>query len=49
MTDPMTVVVVEDDTLLRSALVALLQLRPEISVVGDCGDGAAGAELIRAV
>jgi len=41
-----TVVVVDDQTLIRQALVALLQLAPDIQVVGEAADGPAAVALV---
>ncbi|WP_405057260.1 response regulator transcription factor [Kribbella sp. NBC_01505] len=42
------VVVVDDQQLMRSGLVALLERDAEITVVGQAGDGAAGVAAVRA-
>ena len=41
-----TVVLVDDQTLIRQALVALLQLAPDIEVVGEAADGPAAVALV---
>ena len=41
------VVVVDDQDLIRGGVVAILQHTPDIEVVGDAADGAAGVELVR--
>jgi len=41
-----TVVLVDDQTLIRQALVALLQLSPDIQVVGEAADGPAAVALV---
>lgn len=42
----MRVVVAEDQAMVRGALVALLELEPDIEVVGEVGDGAAVPALV---
>jgi DNA-binding NarL/FixJ family response regulator len=46
---PIRVVVVDDQHLVRAGLRALLERAPDITVVGEAGDGAAGERLIRDV
>jgi len=41
-----TVVLVDDQTLIRQALAALLQLAPDIEVVGEAADGPAAVALV---
>ncbi len=41
-----TVVLVDDQTLIRQALVALLQLSPDIQVVGEAADGPTAVALV---
>ena len=43
----MRIVLAEDQALLRGALIALLQLEHDISVVGDASDGAQALKLVR--
>lgn len=43
----MRVAVVDDEALIRRGLGALLRLEPDIEVVGEAADGAAGAALVR--
>ncbi len=40
MTDPIRVLIAEDQSLVRGALVALLDTEPDISVVAECATGA---------
>jgi DNA-binding NarL/FixJ family response regulator len=40
MTEPVRVLLVDDQALFREALSTLLEVRPEIEVVGEAGDGA---------
>ncbi len=44
--DAITVVLVDDHTLLRDGIRALLSLSKDIEVVGEAGDGQAGIELV---
>ena len=41
------VVVVDDEEMIRSAIVALLKLEEDLDVVGEAADGAAGLDLVR--
>ena len=45
--DPIDVVIVDDDPLVRSALTLMLGGQPDITVVGDAADGRAGIALVR--
>lgn len=47
MTDSISVVVVDDDALVRAGLGLILGGAPEVRVVGDAGDGDEGVELVR--
>ncbi|MDO8145794.1 response regulator transcription factor [Isoptericola sp. 178] len=49
MTDTISVVVVDDDPLVRAGLGLILGGAPEVRVVGDADDGDAGVELVRRV
>jgi DNA-binding NarL/FixJ family response regulator len=40
------VIVVDDQAIVREGLVTVLSLLPDIEVIGEAGDGAAGAELV---
>lgn len=44
--DPIRVVIVDDDALVRAGLAMILGGAPEIDIVGQAGDGVAGLELI---
>ena len=46
MTDPIRVLIAEDQSLVRGALVALLDTEPDISVVAECATGAEVAGLV---
>ena len=46
MTDPIRVLIAEDQSLVRGALVALLETEPDISVVAECATGAEVAGLV---
>ena len=45
----MRIVLAEDQALLRGALITLLQLEQDITVVGDASDGAHALKLVRAL
>ncbi|MFV2144133.1 response regulator [Isoptericola sp. G70] len=47
MTDSISVVVVDDDALVRAGLGLILGGAPEVRVVGDAGDGDDGVDLVR--
>ncbi|WP_277213584.1 response regulator [Isoptericola croceus] len=47
MTESISVVVVDDDALVRAGLGLILGGAPEVRVVGDAGDGDDGVELVR--
>ena len=46
MTDPIRVLIAEDQSLVRGALVALLETEPDISVVAECATGGQVAGLV---
>ena len=46
MTDPIRVLIAEDQSLVRGALVALLDTEPDISVVAECATGVEVAGLV---
>jgi DNA-binding NarL/FixJ family response regulator len=47
-TDPVIrAVIVDDDPLVRTGLSIILRSAPDISVVGEAGDGASGVEVVR--
>lgn len=43
---PLRVVVVDDHTVMRAGVVALLASEPTVDIVGEAGDGRAGVELV---
>lgn len=45
-TDPIRIVVVDDQAMLRGALTALLELEEDLTVVGVAGDGAEAIEVV---
>ena len=45
--EPIRILVVEDQQLIRRAFAAMLDLEPDIEVVGQAADGAEGIELVR--
>jgi DNA-binding NarL/FixJ family response regulator len=45
--EPIRILVVEDQPLIRRAFAAMLGLEPDIEVVGQAADGAEGIELVR--
>lgn len=47
MAEPIRILVVDDHHVVRQGLVALLNLAPEIKVVGEAGDGVEAIELYR--
>ncbi len=47
MSDPVTVLLVDDHTLFRKGLAGLLRLRPEFEVVGEASDGKEALERAR--
>ncbi|HEU5217010.1 MAG TPA: LytTR family DNA-binding domain-containing protein [Gemmatimonadales bacterium] len=47
MSPPYRVVVVDDEPLARTGVAALVRADPELTVVGECGDGASAVETIR--
>ena len=46
MTDPIRVVVIDDQAIVREGLVTVLSLTADIEIVGDAADGRAGVELV---
>ncbi|HEY2643348.1 MAG TPA: response regulator transcription factor [Galbitalea sp.] len=46
MSDIIRVIVVDDQAIVREGLVTVLSLLPDIEVIGEAGDGAAGVELV---
>ncbi|SCK28067.1 response regulator transcription factor [Streptomyces sp. WMMB 322] len=46
--NPVRVVLVDDQHLVRAGLGALLERAPDITVVGEAGDGSAGLDVVRA-
>ena len=46
---PVRVLLVDDQALFREALATLLEVRPEIEVVGEAGDGAAALDRVAAL
>ena len=49
MTDPIRLVVIDDQKLIRAGLVMLLDAEDDIEVVGEAEDGRAGLDLVRAL
>jgi DNA-binding NarL/FixJ family response regulator len=47
MSDPIRVVVVDDQAIVREGLVTVLSLLPDIEVLGEAADGQAGVEMVR--
>jgi DNA-binding NarL/FixJ family response regulator len=47
VTDPIRVVVIDDQAIVREGLVTVLSLLPDIEVLGEAADGQAGVELVR--
>jgi len=48
-TAPIRIVIVDDEPLARTSLLALVERDPEIEVVGECGSGSKAIETIRAL
>jgi len=48
-TPPIRIVIVDDEPLARTSLLALVERDPEIEVVGECGSGSKAIETIRAL
>src|SRR6185437_5252350 len=46
MTDPIRVVVIDDQAIVREGLVTVLSLLPDIEVLGEAADGREGVELV---
>ena len=44
---PIRVVVCDDQTLVRTGLVTIIDAQPDMEVVGECGDGRKGVDLAR--
>jgi DNA-binding NarL/FixJ family response regulator len=49
VSDPIRVVVIDDQAIVREGLVTVLSLLPDIEVLGEAADGRAGVELVRSV
>ena len=47
MTKPLRVLVVDDEPVSRAGIVALLRADPDLTVIGECGDGASAVAAIR--
>lgn len=47
MTKPLRVLVVDDEPVSRAGVVALLRADPDLTVIGECGDGASAVAAIR--
>ncbi|GAB3477633.1 response regulator [Nocardiopsis coralliicola] len=45
MSDPVRVLVCDDQELIRTGLVTIIDAQPDLEVAGECGDGAAAVEL----
>ena len=45
MTAPLRVLVCDDQALVRTGLVTIIDAQPDLEVAGECGDGAAAVEL----
>ena len=45
MTGPIRVLVADDQMLIRTGLVTIIDAQPDLEVVGECGDGRAAVEL----
>ncbi|TDD87494.1 response regulator transcription factor [Actinomadura darangshiensis] len=47
MNAPVRVLVCDDQALIRTGFVTIIDAQPDLEVVGECGDGRAGVELAR--
>lgn len=47
MTVPIRVVVCDDQLLIRTGLVTIIDAQPDMEVAGECGDGQAAVDLVR--
>ena len=47
MTAPLRVLVADDQVLVRTGLVTIIDAQPDLEVVGECGDGQAAVDLAR--
>lgn len=45
MSDPIRVLVCDDQVLIRTGLVTIIDAQPDLAIVGECGDGGAAVEL----
>lgn len=45
MSEPIRVLVCDDQVLIRTGLVTIIDAQPDLEVAGECGDGAAAVEL----
>ncbi|MEU0134100.1 response regulator transcription factor [Streptomyces sp. NPDC006296] len=46
MTEPVRVLVCDDQLLVRTGLVTIIDAQPDLEVAGECGDGQAAVELV---
>ncbi|MFF0745486.1 response regulator [Streptomyces sp. NPDC004111] len=46
MTEPVRVLVCDDQVLVRTGLVTIIDAQPDLEVVGECGDGGTAVELV---
>lgn len=49
MTAPIRVLVCDDQVLIRTGLVTIIDAQPDLEVAGECGDGQAAVELVEQV
>ncbi|MFJ2257860.1 response regulator [Streptomyces sp. NPDC087844] len=49
MTAPIRVLVCDDQVLIRTGLVTIIDAQPDLEVVGECGDGQAAVDLVARV
>ncbi|MFD9238852.1 response regulator [[Kitasatospora] papulosa] len=45
MTDPIRVLICDDQVLIRTGLATIIDAQPDLEVAGECGDGRTGVEL----
>ena len=49
LTKPVSIVLADDHSIVREGLAAFCDARPELHIVGQCADGLAAVEMIKAL